>query len=201
MTLPPKGDAESIPLNPEGRKAAQLWDPAKDEAEGMQCRSYGAGGIVRRPGRLHITWQDDNTLQLDFDAGTQTRLLHFGAVESAAGGWQGVSVANWDVPGTNMTRGSFGLGGRGDLDRGGSLKVVTTKMKPGYLRKNGIPYSENAVLTEYFDRFNLPDGEALLLISSELADPTYLAAPYWTSTHFKKQDDATGWNPTPCSAR
>ena len=201
MTLPPKGDAESIPLNPEGKKAAQLWDPAKDEAEGGQCKSYGAGGIVRRPGRVHISWQDANTLKVEFDAGTQTRLFHFGAPQGNGESWQGVSAANWDVPGTNMTRGSFGLGAQGALDRGGSLKVVTTKMKPGYLRKNGIPYSENAVLTEYFDRFNLPDGGALLLISSELSDPTYLAAPYWTSTHFKKQEDATGWNPTPCSAR
>ena len=64
------------------------------------------------------------------------------------------------------------------MERGGALKVVTTKMKPGYLRKNGIPYSENAVLTEYLDRFNIPDGGALLLISSEVTDPTYLAAPY-----------------------
>jgi hypothetical protein len=201
MTLPPKGDAESVPLNAEGKKAAQSWDPAKDEAENNQCKSYGAGGIVRRPGRLHITWLDDHTLKVEFDAGTQTRLLHFSSAQGDGGDWQGVSIANWDIPGTNMTRGGFSLGGPGSMDRGGSLKVVTTKMKAGYLRKNGIPYSDNASLTEYFDRFNLPNGAALLLVTSELTDPMYLTAPYWTSTHFKKQDGAAGWNPTPCSSR
>lgn len=79
MTSAPKGDMESIPLNAEGRKAALAWDPAKDEAAGEKCRAYGAGGIVRLPGRIHITWQDDNTLKAEFDAGTQTRILHFGA--------------------------------------------------------------------------------------------------------------------------
>jgi hypothetical protein len=29
----------------------------------------------------------------------------------------------------------------------------------------------------------------------------YLTTPFWTSTHFKKQPDAAGWNPRPCSAR
>lgn len=200
MTVPPKGDAESVPLNAEGKKVAQSWDPAKDEAAGEQCKAYGAAGIVRRPGRLHITWQDDNTLRAEFDAGTQTRLLHFGGPQGGGGDWQGISVANWDIPGTIMTRGGFALG-QGGGNRGGALKVVTTKMKAGYLRRNGIPYSENAVLTEYFDRFDLPSGEALLLITSEVTDPTFLTAPFWTSTHFKKQMDASGWNPTPCAAR
>jgi len=201
MTLPPKGDAESVPLNEQGQKAAQAWDPAKDEASGQQCKAYGAAAIVRRPGRMHITWQDDNTLKVEFDAGTQTRIFHFGAPEGKGGDWQGVSVANWDVPGTIMTRGSFGLQTFGPLDRGGALKVVTTKMKAGYLRKNGIPYSENAVMNEYFDRFDLPNGDSLLLVATEVTDPMYLSAPFWTSTHFKKQNDSTGWNPSSCSAK
>jgi hypothetical protein len=201
MTLPPKGDAESVPLNPEGRKAAQAWDPAKDESSGQQCKAYGAGGIVRQPGRIHITWQDDNTLKAEFDAGTQTRIFHFGAPQGQGGDWQGVSIASWDVPGTIMTRGSFGLGAGGGPDRGGALKVVTTKIKAGYLRKNGIPYSENAVITEYYDRFDLPNGDSLLLVSTEVNDPMYLAAPFWTSTHFKKQNDSAGWNPSSCSVK
>ena len=89
----------------------------------------------------------------------------------------------------------------GAAARGGSLKVVTTKMKPGYLRKNGVPYSGDTVLTEYFDRFEVPNGDSLLVISTEVVDPTYLAQPYWTSTHFKKQTDGAGWNPTSCVAR
>lgn len=201
MTSAPKGDMESIPLNAEGRKAALAWDPAKDEAAGEKCRAYGAGGIVRLPGRIHITWQDDNTLKAEFDAGTQTRILHFGAQARTGGDWQGISMASWDIPGTIMTRGGFTLGMPPGPERGGALKVVTTKMKAGYLRKNGIPYSQDAVITEYYDRFDIPGGDSLLLITTEVADPKYLTAPFWTSTHFKKQSDSAGWNPTPCSAK
>ena len=81
------------------------------------------------------------------------------------------------------------------------MAAVTTKLKPGYLNKNGLPYSANTVITEYWDRLDVPGGDSLLVVSSEVVDPTYLAQPLWTSTHFKKQNDGTGWNPTPCSAR
>src|ERR1700732_5057440 len=85
MVTPAKGDYASVPLNPEGRKVADTWDPAKDEASGSQCKSYGAAALMRVPGRLHITWADDNTLKIEADAGTQTRLLHFGAAQPPAG--------------------------------------------------------------------------------------------------------------------
>ncbi len=195
MLTPPKGDFISVPLNPAGRKAAGEWDPSKDEAAGEQCRAYGAGGLMRIPGRLHITWQDDNTLKLEADAGTQTRMFYFAAPQSQGGDWQGVSVASWD-----RSASPLGLP-PGPPPNRGSLKVVTTKMKTGYLRKNGIPYSANAVMTEYYDRFDVPGGDSLLVISTEITDPANLSQPYWTSTHFKKQNDASGWNPTPCSAR
>src|SRR5581483_667665 len=99
MVTPSKGDFASIPLNPQGRKVGEAWDPAKDEAAGEQCRAYGAGGIMRVPGRLHITWQDDNTFQIDTDQGKQTRLLHFsGQPKAGERSWQGYSVANWEKP-------------------------------------------------------------------------------------------------------
>ena len=97
-----------------------------------------------------------------------------------------------------MARGGFFPGAAA---RGGSLKVVTTNMRAGYLRKNGVPYSADAVMTEYFDRFDIPNGDSLLVVSTEVVDPTYLAQPYWTSSHFKKQSDTSGWNPTPCAVR
>jgi hypothetical protein len=198
MTTPPKGDVAGVPLNGAGRQLAGAWDPAKDEAAGESCKAYGAAGLIRVPGRLHITWQGDDTLRLEADAGTQTRVLSFRAPGGSAGDWQGVSVATWDRPDSPMARGGFFPGA---VARGGSLKVVTTNMKPGYLRKNGVPYSANAVMTEYFDRFDVPGGDSLLVVATEIVDPTYLATPFWTSTHFKKQNDASGWNPTPCSAR
>jgi hypothetical protein len=190
MVTPPKGDYTGVSLNAEGRKLAGAWDPAKDEAEGEQCRSYGAPNIMRVPGRLRISWQDDQTLKIETDAGQQTRTLYFGAAQGQGGGWQGLSKAAWDIV----------PAGRGQAPIG-SLKVVTTNLKPGYLRKNGVPYSASAVLTEYFDRVNEPNGDSYLVVTSTVEDAVYLAQPYLTSSHYKKQGNASGWNPTPCSAR
>lgn len=201
---PPKGDYESVPLNPAGKKLADAWDATKDEAAGEQCRAYGAAGLMRMPTHLHITWQDDQTLKVETDAGTQTRLFHFGQAQGAGGDWQGVSVASWDYPQAEVRTGFGGIdfGFSPPPPPGGSLKVVTSKMKPGYLRKNGVPYGAGTVMTEYFDRFDIPNGgETLLLVQTEVNDPEYLNEPFWTSTHFKKQNDASGWNPTPCVSR
>jgi len=189
MLTPPKGDFAGVPLNPEGRKVAAAWDPAKDEAAGEQCKGYGAPSLMRLPVHLHITWQDDQVLKLEADSGTQTRLFYFGAPQGEGGDWQGASKATWEY-----------LTGRPDRN-GGTLKVVTTKLRPGYLRKNGVPYSANAVLTEYFDRVNEPNGDSFLVMTSTLEDPAYLAQPFLTSAKFRKQADATDWHPTPCMAR
>lgn len=198
MTTPPKGDYTGVPLNAAARQAADAWDPARDEAAGEQCRAYGVGGIMRMPGRLRLSWQNDDTLKLETDAGTQTRTLVFGAPRGQGGDWQGVSVASWDRSASVMGGGGFFPGA---VVRGGSLKVVTTRMRPGYLRRNGVPYSADASVTEYFDRFDVPNGDSLLVVSTEVVDPAYLVQPFCTSTHFKKQNDASGWNPAPCSVR
>ena len=192
---PPKGDYAPLPLSPAARKVADAWDPAKDEAAGEQCKAYGAAGIMRLPTRIRIAWQDDMTLKLETDSGTQTRLFYFGTPQGNGGEWQGLSSAVWDAP-----RAPFPARGGGPPS-GGSLKVVTTRMKPGYLRKNGVPYGANAVLTEYFDRFDVPGGDPLLVVTSEIVDPEYLATPYWTSQQFKRETDAARWRPTPCAAR
>jgi hypothetical protein len=196
--VPPKGDYGSVPLTPAARKLAGRWDAARDEAAGEQCRAYGAAGLMRMPTRLRITWRDDTTLKLETDAGTQTRLLQFGPASGqgdSSGGWQGVSTASWEFP-----RAPF-AGRGGGPSAGGSLKVTTTKMRPGYLLRNGVPYSSNAVLTEYLYRLDVPGGDSLLLVTSEVVDPEYLATPFWTSVQFKRLPDASGWNPTPCAAR
>jgi hypothetical protein len=198
MLTPPKGEfggLGSIPINDEGRRVANTWDPAKDEAAGEQCKAYGAAAIMRAPGRLHITWEDDNTLRIDTEAGTQTRLMRFGGAKpaNAERTWQGSSVAEWETAG--------GRGRGGNAATGGTLKVATTNMRPGYLRKNGAPYSANASLTEYYDRYTGPNGDEWLVITTIVDDPQYLSQTFVTSTNFKKLPDATGWNPSPCSAR
>ena len=212
MVTPPKGDYASVPLNPEGRKVADTWDPAKDEAAGLQCKSFGAANIMRVPGRLHITWQDDNTLKVETDAGTQTRLFHFGAAQAPSGqpDWQGFSVATWE--GGPTGRGGRGGGAAaetnpaggtagGQTPRGGTLKIVTTHMRPGYLRKNGVPYSGNAVMTEYYDRTKEDNGDSWLVVTTIVDDPQYLQQPFITSTHFKLESDGSKWSPSQCTAR
>jgi hypothetical protein len=74
-------------------------------------------------------------------------------------------------------------------------------MRPGYLRKNGVPYSQHAVLTEYFVRLTDDDGMEYLAVTAFLEDPQYLIQPYIRTVQFKKLPSQTGWAPTPCSAR
>jgi len=204
MVTPPKGQYGNVPMSPEGRKGAEAWDPAKDEAAGEQCKAYGAAGVMRMPGRLHITWENDNVLRIDTDAGTQTRLINFGRTQPPAGQatWQGSSVGQWQGGGARGG-GAPSVAGIGNplFSPGGSLKVVTTNMRPGYLRKNGAPYGANAAMTEYFESYPAPNNDRILVITAIIEDPQNLNSPYVTSTNFKKLADATGWSPTPCSAK
>jgi len=199
MVTPTKGDYQAVPLNADARKLADAWDPAADEAAGNQCKSYGAAAIMRVPGRVHITWADDKTLRVEIDAGMQARLLRFDATPAGEASWQGDSVAQWERPGG---RGGAGRGTAADAPppKGGSLKVVTRNLRAGYLRKNGVPYSENAVLTEYFDVAPQRGGDQLLVVTAIVEDPKYLTQSFVVSSHFRKQADARGWDPTPCSA-
>jgi hypothetical protein len=192
MVTPKKGVYDTLTLNAEGRRTGETWDPARDEAAGEQCRSYGAANIMRVPGRLRVAWADETTLRIETDAGTQTRLLRFGASAAAAGEptWQGASSAEWVYAGT--PRGS---------PRAGSLKVVTTNLRPGYVRKNGAPYSDKTKVTEYFDLNTAPNGDRWLTVTTKVEDPVYFARPLLTSSDFKALADASGWNPTPCAAR
>ena len=189
MVTPAKGEYRRIPASAAAVPLINAWDPAADERAGNQCKSYGAGNIMSVPGRLHISWQDADTLRIDTDAGTQTRLFHFSARASAAPGsrsWQGESTATWE-----RATGP---------DGGGSLRVVTSNLLAGYLRKNGVPYSERATVTEHFDVASLADGSRLLLVTTIVEDPVYLTGPYVVSPHFKKEADGSKWDPTPCSS-
>jgi hypothetical protein len=183
MITPRKGDYQPVPMTPEARKVADAWDPAADEAAGNQCKAYGAAALMRLAARFHITWQDENTLRIDSDYGTQTRLLRFNPAPSSQGErtWQGFSSAQWDKP--------------------SSLKVMTTNLRAGYLRKNGVPYSQNAVVTEYFDIAPIPGGGQVLLVTTIVDDPLYLRQPFTVSSQFKKEADGSKWDPTPCTAK
>ena len=169
---------------------AQAWDLEADNKAGNQCKAFGVGGIMRQPGRMRISWQDDNTLKLEFDAGTQTRLLNFDRASAAAGGKDVAGLLarrlgrTWRRPRRGAGRrqprdrrrtawrtsvpGGGGQGLRGGppprgqarINTGGDIKVVTTGFREGYLRKNGVPYSEQATITEYIHRLPThPNGD------------------------------------------
>ncbi len=196
MQVPPKGDFTMVPVNAAARQVANAWDPVREVASGDQCKAYGAATIMRIPGRLNIHWVDDNTLQIDTDSGMQTRVFHFGGVPATPPPptLQGYSVASWQ----GMAR---GRGAAAPLPgSAGMLKVTTTRMRAGYLRKNGVPYSENSTLQEYYDAFTEPNGDRWLNVTTIFTDPQYLTGPYVTTNSFKKIPDRSGWDPTPCRA-
>jgi len=197
MLTPAKGDYAVLPLNAEARRVADTWDPARDEASGNQCRSYGAAVIMQVPTRLRVTWENDNTLKLETDAGMQTRLFNFGPVQQPTSEptWQGASGAEWQV-----ARGRGREVQAQTPARSGTLKVITRGMRSGYLRKNGVPYSDKAVVTEYFNRVSGPGAEYLNVLVV-VDDPVYLTGPYARSMQFRREPDGAKWKPEPCSAR
>jgi hypothetical protein len=215
MGEPALGDIGSIPSNRVGRDTAAKWRSGGT----LSCKTFGAAGIMRQPGRIHITWSDDHTLQFEFDAGMQRRVLHFPRnvypfgyptsrvpaafirreLDDKTASRQGYSVAVWRKQGN----------GRGFLEdaaewtmpqpnSGGSLMVITRNMLPGYLQKNGVPYGANAVLTEFYDLLSAPDGTDWLVVTSTVDDPENLYEPYITSTQFKREGDRGGWQPKQC---
>lgn len=186
MMTPPKGDFASIPLNPAGQKAMNEWNEASDGS----CLAFGAAALLRMPTRVRITWADPNTLKIETDNGEQTRLLHFDAAQPGrAPSLQGDSKAEW------LRRAARG---RGAPPPGGSLMVTTTNLSGGWLRRNGVPYSGKTTVTEYFDRFPVPNGGEWFVVTTRVTDPTYLQRPWITSSHFRKEPDASKWRPSPC---
>ena len=230
MVTPPKGDVASIPINAEGRKATEAWDLAKDNSATLQCKAFGVGGIMRQPGRLARLLGESHDAEARVrcrhaDAAAALRPRRPQPAERKT--WQGYSIATWEGPGVGrggepgpgnvnavarggqiVVPGGGGQGLRGgppprgqaSIVRGGSLKVATTQFREGYLRKNGVPYSEQATITEYFHR--LPahaNGDEWLHVTTIVEDPRYLTQPFYTSTHFKRESDGTKWTPTPCA--
>ncbi|HTR36419.1 MAG TPA: hypothetical protein VMH80_10980 [Bryobacteraceae bacterium] len=217
MLNAPKGDYYSIPLNDEGRRVADTWNPQRDIAQGKQCMSYGAPNIMREPARLHITWANDETLKVEIDAGKQTRMFSFARPQPVTGEAtvQGTSFAAWQTPQSiraylsKMSAQDPNTPGFREASMappppppdtrrlGGTLKVVTTHIRPGYIRNNGVPFSANAVMTEYYD-VHSRKGADYLVITQILDDPQYLNAPWIVSNQFRREADGSKWDPEPC---
>jgi hypothetical protein len=201
MRTAAKGDTTSVPLNGEGLRVANTWEPSMDG----RCEAFGVGGVMRLPLRLKISWQDDMTLKIETDAGQQTRLLKFAGAGPAAAPvsapgprtLQGTSVAEWQRSGGAFD--AFLERGAGAAPpRWGSLKVTTTNVLPGWLRRNGAPYSQNATITEYFGRVTNPEAGDWFVVTTIVDDPTYLNQTFVTSSNFKKEPNDSKWSPSAC---
>lgn len=189
MVTPRKGDIENVPVNERGKAEAALWDPVADLARGDECKAYGAPAIMRVPGRVRVTWEGDDTLRLETDAGQQVRRFYFkdDASRSADASRQGYSAARW------LSR---PLSGDDRSTRVGSLRVDTSNLTPGYFRANGIPYSVNAKVTEYFN-IVLFEDQMIMVVTTTVDDPTFLAEPLINSVQLKKEASPK-WFPRPC---
>lgn len=198
MVTPRPGDYENVPLNAAGMQIMDAWDPSKDTAAGEQCKSYGAPSIMQVPGHLHISWQDGETLKIETDAGQQTRLLHFVRSDADQGQktLQGYSLAQWQL----QRRGGNAFNPASGVTVWGNLRVMTTGLTAGYLRKNGVPYSENARMEEYIDLMPKIGDETIMVDSATVTDPVYLARPFVREAIFKKLPGDARWKPSPCSA-
>jgi hypothetical protein len=198
MVLPGHGDYAGIPVNLQGKQFADAWRSASDIAAGRQCEAYGAPSVMQIPERLHIAWQDDETLRVETDEGMQTRLLHFGPapIDGASPSLQGDSRARWAMFAVTNPAGAAAAQNR--AQRYGTLVVTTGQLIPGLLRKNGIPYGAQTTMSEYWKLHTLRTTR-WLLISTKVTDPEYLAAPYVYDTIFQQEPDGGRWAPGACS--
>ena len=192
----------------------------------IDCRAYGAAALMHMPTRLHITWASPDLLKIETDWGQQTRLFHFtpgglygnmeqalrtGEVGTSHGpaSMQGYSVAAWEQP-YRYNASAFQRGpvpGRGGglgqsqinvAQPGGNLAVVTTDLAPGWLRRNGVPYSSHTRLIEHYQTFEDPTGKQWFDVTTEVIDPEYLNTPFITTADFQKEPDGSKWAPHAC---
>lgn len=198
FVTPIVGDYTAVPLNARGDEVARAWDHDADLAADEHCKAFGAAHIMRLPTRLRLAWESDDTMRLDWDLGMQTRPVYFnGAGEPGELSWQGYAEGEW-ISTQQPGRGFGAQRAQEDGPRAGGLKIVTRNLRPQYLRMNGVPVSEDAVVTEYLDIVPAPDGHEWLIVKTIVEDPTYLSQPYIVSSHFRREDDHGKWSPSQC---
>ncbi|MGB7219292.1 MAG: hypothetical protein WBD07_10835 [Vicinamibacterales bacterium] len=194
----------------------------------VDCRAYGGANLLRMPTRLRISWDSPNVLKIETDWGQQTRLLRFNPAQLAgdveqllrsgeiggsrgAASMQGYSAALWEIPyrfnqnffqpraqGTGRAGGGLGAIRAQEVQEGGTLAVVTTDLAPGWLRRNGAPYSARTRMIEHFMTFQDPTGKDWFTVTIEVIDPEYLNTPFYISAEFQKEPDGSKWAPHPC---
>ena len=180
---PELGDYGGFPINEAARLFALSYDASRVTLRHHQCDGYVAPYSVRSIGNARA-WEerDPHTQRLiaihwynqTFE-GHRTIWMDGRPhpPEYAPHTWQGFSTGKWD----------------GDM-----LTVTTTHLKIGWIRRNGIPRSDKAVLTEHWIRH----GDTLTLVSI-INDPAYLTEPFIRTTNWV-EDPRQAIAPYPCEA-
>lgn len=167
----PAGDYLGMPINDEARLRADTWDADLVSVLEHQCIPHSAIYAMRAPSNLKISTIDDpasGQIVAFIVDGTYTgpRTIWMDGrphpSEFAAHTWSGFSTGAWE---------------------GDTLRVETTHLKAGYLRRNGVMFSDQAVLTEFFDLH-----DKYLTLTSIVEDPVYLTEPLVRS-------ESWVWNP------
>jgi len=165
---PELGDYTGLPLTEGARRYAETWDPAEISLPEEQCRVHISPYIYRGPTNIAI-WDERDPVTRELIA-IKHRISTFDQERTiymdgrphppawAAHTWMGFSTGQW---------------------QGNMLVVTTSHIKKGWLRRNGVPESDLATLTEYFVR----TGEVLTRISA-INDPVYLTEPLVKSEEF-----------------
>jgi hypothetical protein len=169
---PHLGEYVGLPLSREAIRRAEVWDASIQSLPEWQCRPHSGVYIKRGPSNLRV-WKEIDpasrqliAFQTEWLRSTNTPIYMDGRPhppEYAAHTWGGFSTGNWE---------------------GDRLHVKTTHLKEDYYRRNGVPQSDLATLTEYLmrRRFDNQDYLTWVLIAY---DPVYLTEPLIRSTEYR----------------
>jgi hypothetical protein len=166
---PAVGDYSGLPINDAAKAIADNWDPEDGYKPENQCKMHGAAYIMRSPIRFFLEYEDEVTIsiKIELEMGRERKIYLDGRPAEGPPTEMGHSVGVWN----------------GDM-----LTVTTTNMTEKYIRRNGVPNSEQAVMTEHFIRH-----DNYITLISIIEDPVYLTEPLIRSVSYRKRDDEFKW--------
>jgi hypothetical protein len=56
-------------------------------------------------------------------------------------------------------------------------------------------------VTEYYDRYNEPNGGEWFTVTTIVTDPVYLSGPFVTTTEFERERDGSKFSPSASTSR
>ena len=165
---PEIGDYLGLPISDAARMRAEIWDASLLTLPEHQCKPHPSDYGIRGPANLRIWKEIDRESQqliayhthISWMAPERTIWMDGRPhpPDYAAHTWQGFSTGKWD---------------------GNTLTVTTTHLKIGWIRRNGVPRSDRATVTEHFIRH-----DDHLTVVTIVDDPVYLTEPFIRSTDF-----------------